>query len=64
MKKTCFDKNCLACAVPKTDLKKKVVCDLYGKFGLHEPLDEPADNVDLQEEVETQSDEDDQSESF
>jgi hypothetical protein len=64
MKKTCFAKNCLACVVPKIDLKKKVVRNLYGKFDLHEPLDEPIDHDDLQEEAETQSDEDDQSESL
>ncbi|KAM0838837.1 hypothetical protein ACQ4PT_060708 [Festuca glaucescens] len=33
-RKTCFDKNCLACAPPIPGLKSKVVKNLYTKFGL------------------------------
>jgi hypothetical protein len=33
-RKTCFDRNCLACAPPIPGLKSKVVKNLYDKFGL------------------------------
>jgi hypothetical protein len=33
-RKTCFDRNCLACAPPFPGLKSNVVKNLYSKFGL------------------------------
>jgi hypothetical protein len=44
-RKTCFDKNCLACAPPIPGLKIKVVKNLYDKFGLTDK-----DKVEVAEE--------------
>ncbi|KAM0930085.1 hypothetical protein ACQ4PT_001158 [Festuca glaucescens] len=44
--KTCFDKNCLACAAVAPPVKKLVVKNLCAKFNISEEEDEEADTQD------------------
>jgi hypothetical protein len=55
-RKTCFDKNCLACAPPFPSLKSKIVKNLYTKFGLK---DKDKDEVTDEDGGVSSSDEED-----
>ncbi|KAM0921363.1 hypothetical protein ACQ4PT_006904 [Festuca glaucescens] len=55
-RKTCFDKNCLACAPPIPGLKSKIVKNLYTKFGLK---DKDKDEVAEEDDGVSSSDEED-----
>jgi hypothetical protein len=52
--KTCFDKNCLACAAAR-QIKKSVVTNLYGRFNIPKDVKEATEEEQSLDEHDTYS---------